>query len=94
MASKGFDITRAVPRAVTSVENLDHQDVIVLLAPEARRAFPRRPRKAVLLEWPLEDPSLVQGTEVEVRTAYEKAYTFIEGQIRDLVSAIRDTGRP
>ena len=92
MASKGHDVTRAVPRALTDVENLEHQDVIILLAPEAKRAFPRRPRKAVLLQWPIEDPSLVTGTEEQVRNAYEKAYTFIASHIRDLVSAIRDSG--
>ena len=93
MASKGFDVARAVPRAVTDVEGLEHQHVIVLLAPEARRAFPRRPRKSVLLEWPVDDPSRVTGTDAQVRAAYEKAYTFIEGQIRELVSAARVSGR-
>jgi phosphate transport system protein len=93
MASKGFDVSRAVPRALTDVENLEHMDVIVLLAPEAKRAFPRRPRKAVLLEWPVEDPSRVTGTEAEVRAAYEKAYAFVAGQIRELVTAVRDIGR-
>ena len=93
MASKGFDVARHVPRALTDVENLEHQDVIVLLAPEARRAFPRRPRKAVLLEWPIEDPSRATGSEAEVRAAYEKAFTFISGQIRDLVSAVRNIER-
>ena len=91
MASKGFDVKRAVPRALTSVENIEHQDVIVLLASEARRAFPRRPRKAVLLEWLVEDPSLTAGSESEIHAAYERAYKFLESQIRDLVSAIRDT---
>lgn len=94
MASKGFDITRAVPRALTDVDDLEHQDVIVLLAPEARRAFPRRPRKAVLLEWPVDDPSLAAASDAEVRAAYEKVYTFLESQVRDLVSAIRDSGTP
>ena len=92
MTSKGHDVSRAVPRAVTDVENLESQDVIILLAPEAKRAFPRRPRKAVLIQWPIEDPSRVTGTEAEVRAAYEKAYTFISSHIRDLVSAIRDSG--
>jgi phosphate transport system protein len=93
MASKGFDVTRAVPQALTDVQNLESQDVIILLAPEARRAFPRRPRKAVLIEWPIDDPSLAPGGEAEVRAAYEKAFTFISSHIRDLVSAIRDSGR-
>jgi len=93
MASKGFDVSRAVPRAVTDVEHLEHQDVIVLLAPEAKRAFPRRPRKAVLLEWPVEDPSRVTGSAAEVRAAYEKTFTFLQGQIRELVHAVRDSGK-
>jgi len=92
MTSKGFDVTRSVPRALTDIDNLEHQDVVILLAPEAKRAFPRRPRKAVLLQWPVEDPSLATGTEEEVRTAYENAYTFISNHIRELVSAIRDSG--
>ena len=94
MASKGLDVTRAVPRALTDVENLEHQDVIVLLAPEAKRAFPRRPRKAVLIEWPIADPSLVTGTEEEVRVAYENTYAFISDRIRELVTAIQDSGKP
>ena len=93
MQSKGIDVATAVPKAVTDVENLEHQDVIILLAPEAKRAFPRRPRRAVLLDWPMQDPSRVRGTDAEVHAAYEKAYAFIEAQIRDLVSAIRDRGR-
>jgi phosphate transport system protein len=93
MASKGFDVTRAVPKALSDVENVEHQDVIVLLAPEAKRAFPRRPRKAVLLQWPVDDPSLKTGTEAEIRASYDSAYQFIERHIRDLVSAVRSSGR-
>jgi arsenate reductase len=90
MKTKGLDVSTAVPKAVTSVENLELQDVIVLLAPEAKRAFPRRPRKTVMLDWSVEDPSRIRGTEAEVNAAYEKTFAFIEGQIRDLVSAIRN----
>ena len=93
MASKGHDVTRAVPRALTDVPNVEQHDVIILLAPEARRAFPRRPRKAVLIEWPIDDPSLVTGSEADVHAAYEKAYTFLSSHIGDLVTAIRGSGR-
>lgn len=93
MASKGFDVSRAVSRALTDVDNLEHQDVVVLLAPEAKRAFPRRPRKAVLLEWPVEDPSRASGSEAEVRAAYEKTFGFLSSHITDLVTAIRDIGK-
>ncbi|HOC42810.1 MAG TPA: phosphate signaling complex protein PhoU [Thermoanaerobaculales bacterium] len=90
MASRGFDVSRFVPRAVTSVANIDHEDVIVLLAPEARRAFPRRPRHTVMLDWPVDDPNAVVGDEATVAAAYDRAYSFLEEQILDLVSAIRD----
>jgi phosphate transport system protein len=92
MAEKGFDVSRTVPKAISQVPNLEHHHVIVLLAPEARRAFPRRPRKAVLLDWAIDDPGEVEGNAMEVRAAYEDTYAYIEGQIRDLVSAIRDVG--
>ena len=91
MAGKGFDVSRAVPHALSEFANVDHQHVIVLLAPEAHRAFPRRPRKAVLLEWTVEDPFAGDASETAVDAAHERAFAFIEGQIRDLVSAIRDS---
>jgi len=91
MAEKGFDVSRAVPHALSEVASVEHQHVIVLLAPEARRAFPRRPRKAVLLEWTVEDPFVGGAGEASVAAAHERAFAFIEGQIRDLVSAIRDS---
>ncbi|OFV79945.1 MAG: phosphate transport system regulatory protein PhoU [Acidobacteria bacterium RBG_13_68_16] len=93
MASKGFDVARAVPKAITQVPNIDHQDVIVLLASEVKRAFPRRPRKAVLLEWAVDDPRTVHGSEPQITAAYEATYAYIQGQIHDLVSAIRDASR-
>lgn len=93
MASKGLDVSRAVPKALIQVPNIDHQHVIVLLAPEARRAFPRRPRRAVLLEWTVDDLQALPGDDEHVAAAYQATYTFIESQIRDLVSAIRDSNR-
>ncbi len=93
MASKGLDISRAVPKSLIQVPNIDHQHVIVLLAPEARRAFPRHPRRAVLLEWAIDDLGAVKGDEREVAAAYEATCNFIESQIRDLISAIRDSNR-
>jgi phosphate transport system protein len=91
MARKGFDVARSVPRSLSQVSNIDHNDVIVLLAPDARRAFPRRPRHTVLLDWSIEDPMLEHGDAAAVEAAMQRTYSFIEGQIRDLLSAIRDT---
>ena len=93
MAFKGFDVSRAVPKAITQVPNVEHHHVIVLLAHEARRAFPRRPRKAVLFEWAVDDPRTVHGSEAQVTAAYEATYAYIQSQIRDLVMALRDSNR-
>ncbi len=93
MASKGVDVVRAVPRPLSEVSNLEHKDVIVLLAPEARRAFPRRPRHTVLLDWSVDNPAQAGDDRADVEAAMQRTYSFIEGQIRDLVSAIRDTNK-
>jgi phosphate transport system protein len=93
MAAKGTDISRSVPRALSQVPQIDRHDVIVLLDPSAKRAFPRRPRHTVLLDWAVDDPSKAQGSESERRAAFEATYEFIASQLRDLVSAIRDCNR-
>jgi protein-tyrosine-phosphatase len=91
MATQGFNVARAVPRSLAQVPNIDHNDVIVLLAAGARRAFPRRPRHTVLLDWSTEDPFQEEGGAAEITAALQRTYSFIEGQIQDLVSAIRDS---
>jgi phosphate transport system protein len=88
MLEQGLDLSRMVPKAITQLPNLDHYRVIVALTPQARRAFPQRPRKVVLLDWNLADPATAQGTAAEVRAAYEAAYQFLHGHLRDLVGAI------
>jgi phosphate transport system protein len=93
MASKGLDVARAIPKALNQVPHIDRSDVIVLLSPAAKRAFPRRPRHTVLLDWIVTDPCAPSGSEAEQRAAFEASYAFIASQIRDLVSAIEDTGR-
>ncbi len=91
MAAKGLEIARSVPKAVIQVPNLDHYHVIVLLSPEVRRAFPRRPRRAVLLEWSVGSIPGSDATDEAIAAACASSYAMIEGEIRDLVSAIRDT---
>lgn len=88
MKDKGLDVARMAPKAINQVPNLDHYHVIVVLDPEARKAFPQRPRKLAFLEWSVNDPSQTQGTTAEVDAAYEDAYQFIHEHIHDLVGAI------
>jgi phosphate transport system protein len=88
LREKGLDLSRMEPKAIHQLPNLDHYQVIVLLASEAKRAFPQHPRKVVLLDWSLKDPSTVHGTPAEVRAAYEAACQFLEVHIKELVQAI------
>jgi phosphate transport system protein len=88
MREKGFDLSRAVPKAIFQVPNLDHYQVVVGVAREAQQAFPRTPRKMVYVDWAIADPSRVEGPPEQVREAYESAFTFLSSSVRDLVGAV------
>jgi phosphate transport system protein len=88
MKEKGLDISRMAPKAIYQVPNLEHYQVIVGVAPEAQQAFPRSPRKMVYVDWSIDDPSRVQGSPEEVRSAYEATFTFLSSHVRDLVGAV------
>jgi phosphate transport system protein len=88
LEEKGLDITRHTSKAVAQIPNLDHYQIIIALAKEAEKIFPRPPTKTVCLDWSVQDPSKVKGTPVEVRAAYEATYQFLHAHIRDLVEAV------
>ena len=88
LKGKGLEPSHAGPKSIQQVPNLDHYHVVVLLAPEAKKAFPRVPRKLALLEWAVGNPSQVRGTAAEVAAAYESTWRFIDRHIHDLVAAI------
>jgi protein-tyrosine-phosphatase len=87
LQSKGIDHSRALPRSLEGVPNLEFVQIIVALSPEAKKAFPKG-TKAVCLEWNLEDPSQVGGTPEQKQAAYEAAYNFLKAQINDVVEAV------
>jgi phosphate transport system protein len=88
MKEQGAEVSHMVPKAINQVPNLDHYHVVVVLAPEARKAFPQKPRKMAFLEWSVEDPSQTKGTTTEINAAYASTYQFIHEHIKDLVAAI------
>jgi phosphate transport system protein len=88
MREKGLDISRMAPKAIYQVPNLEHYQVIVGVAPEAQQAFPRSPRKMVYVDWSIDDPSRLQGSPDEVRSAYEATFSFLSSHVRDLVGAV------
>lgn len=59
LRDKNIDISRAASRSLEQVPNLDHYQVIVALADEARKVFPPPPTKVVCLDWSTTDPSKV-----------------------------------
>jgi phosphate transport system protein len=88
MREKGFDMSRMAPKYVYQVPNLDHYQVVVGVARQAQKSFPRTPRKMVYLDWRLEDPSEVEGPPEKVRAAYESAFEFLSNRVHDLVEAV------
>jgi protein-tyrosine-phosphatase len=88
MREKGFDMGRMAPKAIYQVPNLDHYQVIVGVAKEAQQAFPRSPRKMVYIDWAIDDPSQVKGSEADVRAAYESTFRYLTTHVRDLVGAV------
>jgi arsenate reductase len=88
LRSKSLDTAHLVPKSLDQIPNLEHYHVIVSLAREAQKAFPIKPRKAVFLDWGLDDPSEVNGSPEQVRAAYEVAHKFLREHITDLVEAV------
>jgi phosphate transport system protein len=86
--SKGLSPSRQAPKSVEQLPNLEHYQVVVALATEARRVFSALPAKAVTLDWSVADPSTTRGTPEQVRAAYEHAFQYIETHIKDLCEAI------
>jgi phosphate transport system protein len=88
LKGKGLDVSKQTSKALDQIPNLDHYQIIVALAPEAKRAFPVGPTKIVSLDWSVDDPSKVQGTPAEIKAAYEATYQFLHAHIQDLVEAV------
>jgi arsenate reductase len=88
LKEKGLDVSKQLSKALAQIPNLDHYQIIVALAPEAKKAFPKAPTKVVCLDWSVPDPSKVEGTPAEIKAAYESTYQFLQAHIEDLVEAV------
>ncbi len=84
----GIDASRQASKAVDQIPNLDHYQIIVALAPEAKKVFPGPPTKTVCLDWSVQDPSKAQGSPAEIRGAYQQTSEFLRTHIRGLVGAV------
>lgn len=88
LKGKGIDVARQTSKALEQIPNLDHYQLMVALAPDAKKAFPKPPTKVVCLDWSLEDPSQVRGTDAEIKAAYEAAYQSLHAHIQELIEAV------
>jgi phosphate transport system protein len=88
MRKKGFDLSHAVPKALHQIPNLDYYHVIVALSPNVHKMFPQRPRKSIFLDWPVDDPSVMEGSAEVKEAAFERLFRYVQGQVKDLVKAI------
>ena len=88
LKGKGLDVARQTSKALEQIPNLDHYQLMVALAPDAKKAFPKAPTKVVCLDWSLDDPSQVRGTDVEIRAAYEATYQSLHAHIQELIEAV------
>lgn len=89
MARKGIDLSRQASKTREQVPHWDRYHVVIALDEEGRTAFPAPPTKTVCLSWLASDPSVAGGDADAVQTAYESAYRFLDGHIRELVGAVR-----
>ncbi|RPI22992.1 MAG: phosphate signaling complex protein PhoU [Acidobacteria bacterium] len=87
LTSKGIDIARHSSKAIDQVPNLEYYQVVIAFGKETLNAI-QLPAKSVLIDWNLPDPCAVQGTDEEVKAAYQKAHDFIEQHLRDLTRAM------
>ncbi|UCG14765.1 MAG: phosphate signaling complex protein PhoU [Deltaproteobacteria bacterium] len=88
LAEKGIDISEQTSKYLEQIIDFENYQIVVSLCREAEIACPLPPSKTVSLRWELENPSRVEGSEEEIRAAYEKTYQILESHIRELVEAI------
>ena len=82
----GIDHVDAVPRGIDAV--IDQEwDLVVTVCDRARESCPLFPGARVQAHWGLPDPTEVQGSEEEVRRAFDQALNVILRRIDSLLAA-------
>jgi phosphate transport system protein len=91
LAGKGIDIAAHIAKSVNQIPNYEHYQVIVALSKEAKKVFPAPPTRTIGIDWVIDDPSLIEGSEEEIRAGYESTFEYINEHIRDLVQALGES---
>lgn len=88
MRGKGVDLSRVPARAIHEIPDLDQYQVVVALSEAVRKAFPRKPRGLVYLEWacpPLQPAEEGGGASPD---ALEEAFRRLSSDVQDLVEMV------
>ena len=88
MAEKGIDISAQTSKYLSQILDLKDYAIIVSLCEEAERGLPSSPSRPVRINWKVQDPSRIEGTEEEIHAAYQKTFQFLDTHLRELVQAI------
>ncbi|MGD8774531.1 MAG: phosphate signaling complex protein PhoU [Syntrophobacterales bacterium] len=88
MAEKGIDISKQPSKYVDQILDLEDYQIFVSLCREAEEYFPPPQSKMISIDWEIGDPSQIEGSEEDIRAAFEKTYNILDSNIRDLVEAI------
>jgi phosphate transport system protein len=88
MAEKGIDISGQASKYLSQILDLKDYAIIVSLCEEAERGLPSLPSRPVRINWKVQDPSRIEGTEEEIHAAYQKTFQFLDTHLRELVQAI------
>ena len=88
MAEKGVDISAQTSKYLSQILDLKDYAIIVSLCEEAERGLPSLPSRPVRINWKVQDPSRIEGTEEEIHAAYQKTFQFLDTHLRELVQAI------
>ena len=88
MAEKGIDISAQTSKYLSQILDLKDYAIIVSLCEEAERGLPSLPSRPVRINWKVQDPSGIEGTEEEIHAAYQKTFQFLDTHLRELVQAI------
>lgn len=88
MKAKGFDLSRSPARAIHEIPDLDQYQVVVALSDVVKKAFPRKPRGLVYLEWSYRSPVGVGTTPEETAAAFEETFERLRTDVHDLVEMV------
>jgi phosphate transport system protein len=88
MAEKGIDISDQTSKFLDQILDLENYQIFVSLCKTAEDAFPPPQSKMISIDWRIEDPSRLDGSDQDIRAAFEKTYNILESNIRDLAEAI------